>query len=115
MGSCCIDYDPPEFFTSTMRKARKQHKCCECGGIIEYGEQYQYISGMWDGCFYTFKTCEKCEDLRDSLMDVDCPSLGDLRECYMEYLSNIGADKYDDEKDQYYFPENHMRLNRWKR
>ena len=79
--------------------------------MIVAGEEYQYISGKWD-CFDTFKTCEKCADLRDSLMDVDCPALGELRESYVEYLEYIGKHEYNEDKDEYFYPENHMKLNR---
>jgi len=109
--SCCFDYDPPEFITVKIVKARKQHKCCECGGVIGKGEEYEYISGKWD-YFDQFKTCEKCADLRDSLMGVLCPAFGDLRESYLEYLNEMLAFKYDEEKDMYIYPENHMRLNK---
>lgn len=110
MGACCIDYDPPEFCSTTWKYARKEHKCCECRATIQIGECYEYIAGKWEGDFQTFKTCEKCADLRDSLMDVDCPALGDLRECYVNYLDNIGAARYDEEKDEYIYPQNHLRI-----
>ena len=41
MNMCCIDYDPPSFITTKWRKARKSHKCCECGAVIENGYPYR--------------------------------------------------------------------------
>ena len=113
MGACCsyYDNDMPSFINTEWRKARKQHKCCECGGKINPGETYEYICGKWD-YFDTFKTCEKCADLRESMMNVSCPYLGGLREDYIEYLQAIGQHKYDEDKDEYIYPENHMKLNR---
>ena len=79
--------------------------------VIEKGDVYEYIAGKWD-YFDTFKTCEKCADLRDSLMDVTCPALGDLRESYIEYLNEVGLVRYDEARDMYLYPDNHMNLNR---
>ena len=61
---CYCDYDIPEFYNVTTRKARKVHKCKECGGPILPGDKYEYVSGMWDGSVNHFKTCERCRDIR---------------------------------------------------
>lgn len=55
----------PSCFKEIYRVARKQHKCCECGGIIEPLDVYQYISGVWDGQPDSFKTCTPCTEARD--------------------------------------------------
>ena len=109
MSTCCIDYDAPAFYNERYQTARKEHRCCECGGVIKPKERYQLITGKWDW-IETYKTCEKCADLRDSLSDVSCPTLGDLRECYVNYLDDIGAFKYDEENDKYVYPKNHLRI-----
>lgn len=108
MGSCCIDFDGPEFCTEVWRKAKKEHKCCECGATIQVGEEYEYISGKWDGYFSTYTTCEKCADLRASLAEATCPVLGELRAAYKEYLHDVGAIELDEEKDEYIYPSNHL-------
>lgn len=93
MGSCCYDYDAPEFFNETWAKARKPHKCCECGAQIKPGNTYQRAAGKWGGELYSYKTCEKCADLRDSLADVCCPLFRGLYEAYWEYLfSFLGSE-----------------------
>jgi hypothetical protein len=46
---CFCDYDPPEFYWKRIRRARKQHKCEECCGYIMPGEQYECVTGKWDG------------------------------------------------------------------
>ena len=110
---CYCDYDDqPSFQTTDFVKARKDHKCYECGKIIKPGEVYQRIKGMWDGHWEKFDTCEACADLRDSLNEVWCVYLGELRGEYMEYLTEIGAYEYNEELDEYIYPENHMNLNR---
>lgn len=72
---CDLDLEPPEFICVSLKKARKNHKCCECGEIIPAGNQYQYISGKWDGDFLTFKTCATCAAIRSDY----CCCYGDLR------------------------------------
>ena len=59
--------DLPSISESTMRKARKEHICCECRRVIHPKERYQEIKGCWSGEWATYKTCEPCADLRDLL------------------------------------------------
>lgn len=95
--SCYCDYDRPEFISTTIRTARKTHKCCECGHIIQPNEKYEHVAGKWDGDFSTFNTCEMCADLRDSLVDNGgCYQYGGLNEEYWEHLHTVlpcGADE----------------------
>ena len=88
MGACCYDDDRPDIYNEFFRKAIKSHICCECGGDIKAGEEYQIISMLYDGSWSDYKTCEPCADLRDALMNVDCPALEGLAECYYYYLSD---------------------------
>jgi hypothetical protein len=107
--SCYCDYDGlPSFHSEAFRTARKVHRCCECGADILPGSVYQYVSGSWDGDFLTFKSCEPCADLRDALSEVGCPSYGDLYEFYRVYLDETGKVRYDEERDEYIYPENHL-------
>lgn len=71
MSGCdvCIgidDYDPADFYSDKMRTARKQHRCCECGRVIEVGEHYQHVAGAWDRKVSTYKTCQQCKEIRES-------------------------------------------------
>ncbi len=61
---CYCDFDPPDVYTVTLPKARKRHRCSECGRAIQPGEQYERVTGIWDGTADTFKTCPHCLDLR---------------------------------------------------
>lgn len=61
---CYCDYDPPTFHRQTYAKAKKQHRCEECGRKIVPGETYEYTAGLWDGSFWSFKTCSHCCDIR---------------------------------------------------
>ena len=74
--------DLPRCHTIAEPRARKDHKCCECRGIITKGELYHLFSGVWD-CAGTYKTCKECQQLRSDvskkiLDQEDCPAFGEL-------------------------------------
>ena len=54
----------PDCYGCDMRKARKDHKCCECHGTIKRGEKYHYHHGVWCGEAASYKVCTDCEMLR---------------------------------------------------
>ena len=62
MFSCTCDsgYDIADIFNTTMRTARKEHWCCECGCTIERGQQYEYITALSVGHWSSHKTCLVC-------------------------------------------------------
>lgn len=96
MDCCCTTSDgvSPSVYHEKMRRARGVHECCECGRTIERGEQYQYVTGVWDDEWITYKTCLGCMRLR---LDVSCGegwTFGTLRE---DILDCIGYDYVDDE------------------
>lgn len=55
----------PTYYNYTLRKANKQHTCCECEGKIEEDETYYFHYGVWDGQWYNFKVCSDCGKLRE--------------------------------------------------
>lgn len=50
----------PEFSNETKRKARKKHRCGECGRFIEPGEFYFNNACLFDGSFSVDKMCSHC-------------------------------------------------------
>lgn len=54
----------PAVSTTAHPKARKPHKCCECLMQIEKGDIYERVEGLWDGRWYTCKSCDRCAKLR---------------------------------------------------
>jgi len=56
---CDFDSDAPEFYNESRPRARKEYKCCECGGAIRVGESHKKITGKWDSV-ETFRTCADC-------------------------------------------------------
>lgn len=71
---CSIDYCDARdrVHTTTHRRARKQHKCEECGRRIEAGERYRYTSGIdSDGFAFSHKLCSHCDVVAEWLV-VNC-------------------------------------------
>lgn len=46
----------------TLRKARKDHRCCECGKVIPAGNSYEVASALNDcaSSVSSYKTCLTC-------------------------------------------------------
>jgi hypothetical protein len=73
-----FDMESPGCQSTSIRKARKAHRCCECHEPILPGQRYEYTSGVWDGAPDAFKTCLACVAIRTRY----CPNgsfLGHLR------------------------------------
>lgn len=71
-GDCnaCIwsgDYEQPDFYSSKIVKARKQHVCLECKDVIHPGFEYERVAGKWEGSMEAFKTCLVCVEIRKAL------------------------------------------------
>jgi len=59
------DGDRPSICRVEWRKARKPHKCCECGDTITKGQRYEHVSGLWDGYWDRYDTCAICVAIRE--------------------------------------------------
>lgn len=68
----CIDMDydgdSNEFIRQEMRRARKEHTCCECRAAIMPGARYEYASGKAGGDMWQAKTCILCYEIRRALV-----------------------------------------------
>lgn len=62
---CNYDYEGFDYVNIVIRKARREHVCCECKEIIKVGSNYQYVHGVYDAHWYTYKTCQRCVTIRD--------------------------------------------------
>jgi hypothetical protein len=74
MSECgvCIGSEPDgmcDFYRKETRKSRKEHTCCECGEIIQKGEEYEVSSGKYDGRFFFNKTCAICDEIKMAFLD----------------------------------------------
>lgn len=84
-------------YTSTVRTARKTHKCCECGIEINRGDRYRYDSGIFDHQPFSHKRCSDCYELLEfvhALPETDCIDVDlyeHLSEC--EYIDHQPHDE----------------------
>lgn len=62
-----------DFYTSTFPKARKEHVCDLCGGIIGKGEVYHRYSGKYDGEMFDDKYHLVCQNI----ISAYCEKTGD--------------------------------------
>ena len=92
------------FVDEKIRKARKNHKCGECGEEIQPGQSYEHARGLFDGYFFTSKTCQSCLEIRarffsgwiyGSILDEIYNSLNDLSLADMDGLSPGAMSKID--------------------
>ncbi len=85
---CGCDPDSyPEIFRVAYLKARKPHKCEDCGKTIQQGEEYEYSFQVYEGDASSTKSCLACAGIRESLADLGfCFEMGGLREAYIGEL-----------------------------
>lgn len=58
-----------DFSTSKMVKARKEHLCFLCHGVIEAGEVYQRSTGVFYGDFYSSAHHDECLRFYDDVCE----------------------------------------------
>lgn len=75
-----------DFTTVTHPVARKPHRCEECPGTIAKGEQYERVSGKWEGFIFRYAMCGRCSEMWAAALEAfdwwdaeERPALGDLR------------------------------------
>jgi hypothetical protein len=79
----CSDFEAPAVSEDVVRRARKRHRCGECRGLIEPGQHYEETRGLWEGRWFTYKTCVSCSVIGRTLLE-GCYGLGCLAECLFE-------------------------------
>jgi len=102
---CSCDFDEgPSTYTETIRRAKKEHRCCECTKTIKPGMRYEYIWGIWEGESSDFKTCLPCVRWRKAHHLAE-KSLGN-DQCYAPYggLSETIRECKDDDWERKYGP-----------
>jgi hypothetical protein len=60
-----------DFGATKTLKARKQHRCDECGRHITVGETYHRHAGVYDGDFFTNASCAHCAVARRIVDSID--------------------------------------------
>lgn len=85
---CSGDDNPPRVMSESRPRARKEHRCCECGRLIPPGTRYVRTWGIWDDPD-EFKQHIECRELLEYISDTYCGgeswSFGTLRQEVREY------------------------------
>ncbi len=68
--------DFPEFQNERTSKARKDHKCCECDGIIFKGFAHKAVTGKWNGAVQTFRMHIACSQIAENARDFFTTEVG---------------------------------------
>ncbi len=55
-----------EFYREVKRKARKAHRCDECGTLIQPGEHYIRVSQKFDGSVSDWADCLLCSRVKSA-------------------------------------------------
>ena len=87
---CSCDFDGSWTpLSHTTPKARKRHKCFECGMHIQPGETYERYCGISEGEFFEAKTCPTCLAIVDWIkghIPCFCRMYGGLWETMDDYV-----------------------------
>ena len=65
---CCPLQECDEYatvFKRTYPRARKDHECLECSGVIVRGEQHLRVGMFFDGSWSSWRECQVCEEIGD--------------------------------------------------
>ncbi len=74
-----------------VQKARKEHKCGECGKTIETKEFYENYVGKSEGELFQQKTCLDCVSIRTSFF-CDGWIFGDILEYFYEHIRDLNGE-----------------------
>jgi hypothetical protein len=65
-----MDVMSDAFFSATYPKARKTHKCDQCGRVIESGETYRRQGMVYDGRISASVVCLQCASFAEAVFKV---------------------------------------------
>ena len=96
MISCSYDFEPSTVWREEERKAAKDHRCSDCGGVIAKGERYLNAASLYDGHWSGAKRCADCtflmHEVERTFMEkcggTWCVYMGDLPMSWDELCEN---------------------------
>lgn len=95
------DYEPVDCYSEHYPRARKDHRCMECGGAIACGEVYWKRSYVFEGTAATEKVCRYCTALENSnqieTSDGCKPAFGTVVETLKEWWRDMRMPEVDDD------------------
>lgn len=89
---CAYDGDEPaDVWNETRPRARKEHRCEECGGAIPKGVFYRRVAVLGDGHWTTYRVHLECAELAHLLGDLMCDGNAAIGQM-LEHLSESGIE-----------------------
>lgn len=91
MDACYCDHEQPEFYRQKVVKARKLHRCDECGCDIRPGMDHEAFVGKWDGYVSMYRTCDLCLSFRrwyDANRPCFCWCFGEMFEAVRDDINS---------------------------
>lgn len=68
----CFYYDDSCSFSQVrVRRARKEHECCECVDKIQPGDYYEHGRFLFEGRFYQERRCARCNFVAAAIASVE--------------------------------------------
>ena len=92
--SCTVEMDLDGYcilLSNKFVKARKEHRCTECGRIVHSGEEYFKEATVFEGHFACYKTCEDCYSIRQVFFSSGW-YYGGIREQMSEFIWECQGD-----------------------
>ncbi len=97
--SCTCDMEPATVWREQERKAIREHRCSDCGGIIRKGERYHSMANLFDGEWTTAKQCADCTFLIHEVGRTffaacggwQCVYMGDLPDSWAGICEDMGG------------------------
>lgn len=80
----------------TTPKARKEHRCSYCNGIIPKGDTYNYSTHVYEGEIYAWKSHIKCQKVAEELNMFDDLYEGLTEADFAEYINERFCDLQGD-------------------
>lgn len=84
---CLTGYDGSvEFFYERSYRARKEHKCAECGDVITVGTKYKRVGGKCEGQMWHEIVCAPCFEINETFSCGNGAEWGNFWEAMWDYV-----------------------------
>lgn len=99
---CDVDYDQPTIWKCWAPRARKPHKCDECGLFVQPGESYARAKALTDGEWWDGVRCAACWFLCQAIETLECGDEGSvLWGGLSEEIGQLDSGPYNEETDEF--------------
>ena len=96
---CSTDFDPASIFEVNAIRAKKRHRCDECGVDVLPGESYARADWLADGAWNHSVRCAGCYFLCQAIETLECGGHGQILwggDCLREEVNELDESRFDD-------------------